>query len=235
MMDNSTYLKVKVIMDEYGVPTAIWYPIMLMESGGNPKSHNPKGEDSRGVFQINLYAHPQWSNLNLYDPEINARIAAENFLLPAYKKAQDKGLTSTIDQAEYVWRYGIRPKWTVEKANSIRQAASSFSLPTGSVEESPAVEVNTPTESYWQKWLKYQKLLLAGKWTEAEAYRAGWTVEGTGQIEKDISEEATENVEQGNNFLLDKFQQIVILIVGIVMLSLGILVLSRNGVKELIK
>jgi len=234
----SIYETVKKIMDEYGVPASIWYPIMQMESGGNPESHNPNGEDSRGLFQINLYAHPQWSHLNLYDPEVNARIAAENFLLPAYKQAQAKGLTNTVDQAEYVWRYGIRPFWTAKKAAAIRQAASSFSPPTGTTDDAWGDLLDTaantggqtPTESYWQRWLKYQKLILTGKWTEAEAYRAGWEVEGVGQTEGDISEEGTNNVEQGNNFLLDKFKQVNMTIIGLVLMTVGVIVLNRKEV-----
>jgi hypothetical protein len=32
--------------------------IALAESGGNSRAHNPVGEDSRGLWQINARAHP---------------------------------------------------------------------------------------------------------------------------------------------------------------------------------
>lgn len=114
------------IMQEYGIPEFIWRPIMNMESGGNPESWNQSGEDSRGLFQINLSAHPQWQDLNLFDPAINAQIAAENFLSPAYQEAQAQGLTNPEDITAYVWKNGIRPYWTDEKNLAIRAETSEF-------------------------------------------------------------------------------------------------------------
>ena len=32
-------------------------------------------EDSRGLMQINLLAHPEYQNLDLYDPLINCQVA----------------------------------------------------------------------------------------------------------------------------------------------------------------
>lgn len=53
--------------------------VISLESGGNPNAHNTSGEDSRGLFQINVGpgAHTQWAGLNLYDPAINASRARE--------------------------------------------------------------------------------------------------------------------------------------------------------------
>ncbi len=51
--------------------------VALAESGGNSSSHNSHGEDSRGLWQINLNAHPQWRDRDLYDPKINAQLAYE--------------------------------------------------------------------------------------------------------------------------------------------------------------
>jgi hypothetical protein len=51
--------------------------IAKAESGGNPNAHNPRGEDSRGLWQINVRADQaratKWGNL--YDPLSNARAA----------------------------------------------------------------------------------------------------------------------------------------------------------------
>ena len=49
--------------------------IALAESGGNSGAHNPHGEDSRGLWQINSRAHPDLAGVDLYDPVENARAA----------------------------------------------------------------------------------------------------------------------------------------------------------------
>ena len=60
--------------DESATMTAI----ALAESGGNSKAHNPHGEDSRGLWQINGKAHPSFlTKYNLYDPQDNAKAAYE--------------------------------------------------------------------------------------------------------------------------------------------------------------
>jgi len=60
--------------DEAATMTAI----SLAESGGNSKAHNPHGEDSRGLWQINGKAHPSFlTKYNLYDPQDNAKAAFE--------------------------------------------------------------------------------------------------------------------------------------------------------------
>lgn len=57
----------------------IWHAVLIAyrESGFNTGAHNPKGEDSRGLFQINVAynAHPQLANYNLFDPQVNAFFA----------------------------------------------------------------------------------------------------------------------------------------------------------------
>lgn len=54
--------------------------ICFCESSFNTNAHNTAGEDSRGLMQINVDAHPQYSNLNLFDPQINANIAYKIYL-----------------------------------------------------------------------------------------------------------------------------------------------------------
>ena len=51
--------------------------IALAESGGTAGAHNPRGEDSRGLWQINVAAHPTCAGDDLYDPLDNARAAFE--------------------------------------------------------------------------------------------------------------------------------------------------------------
>lgn len=51
--------------------------ICRCESSFNTAAHNTSGEDSRGLMQINVNAHPQYMNLNLFDPSVNTQIAFE--------------------------------------------------------------------------------------------------------------------------------------------------------------
>lgn len=53
--------------------------ICYCESGFNSEAHNTKGENSKGLMQININAHPEYSDLNLFDPQINANVAYEIF------------------------------------------------------------------------------------------------------------------------------------------------------------
>jgi hypothetical protein len=49
------------------------------ESGYHTGAHNDQGEDSRGLFQINVVpaSYPALAKFNLYDPMLNVRWAAE--------------------------------------------------------------------------------------------------------------------------------------------------------------
>ncbi|RSM74808.1 hypothetical protein DMH04_39490, partial [Kibdelosporangium aridum] len=49
--------------------------IAMAESGGNDGAHNPHGENSKGLWQINQAAHPHFASVNLFDPVQNARAA----------------------------------------------------------------------------------------------------------------------------------------------------------------
>lgn len=61
---------------------ALNYAVLIAEceSGFNTNAHNTKNEDSRGLMQINVNAHPELSNLNLFDPEINTIEAYKIYL-----------------------------------------------------------------------------------------------------------------------------------------------------------
>jgi len=58
--------------------------IAKAESSGNPSAYNPEiaagnpqGKGSYGLWQINLNAHPEFSSVNLFDPQTNAAAAFE--------------------------------------------------------------------------------------------------------------------------------------------------------------
>jgi hypothetical protein len=136
-LSTDNYAKVKAVMEKYGIPEWIWYPAMMVESGGDTNAHTVSGvDDSYGLFQINLKANKQYSGYNLNDPVVNATIAARDFLLPGYTTA--KTLTSdTKKQAEISYSGlkdpenvnsrsyiagGIKPAWT----SSLKTSFDSF-------------------------------------------------------------------------------------------------------------
>jgi hypothetical protein len=49
--------------------------ICACESSFNTNAHNTSGENSKGLMQINVDAHPEYKNLDLFDPVINTKIA----------------------------------------------------------------------------------------------------------------------------------------------------------------
>jgi cell wall-associated NlpC family hydrolase len=49
--------------------------VALAESGGHVDAHATHGEDSRGLWQINVAAHTSMSSIDLYDPIANAKEA----------------------------------------------------------------------------------------------------------------------------------------------------------------
>ncbi len=63
---------------EGGYPGALAGPVLL--PGADPNHWtNTNGEDSHGLWQINVRAHPQYQNVNLFDPATNAQAAVEVF------------------------------------------------------------------------------------------------------------------------------------------------------------
>ena len=113
--------EVSEVFAKYKIPQYVWKPIMMMESKGNPLAELKNDiETSRGLYQINIVANPQYAGLDLFNPVVNAEIAAKYFIEPAYKKAQKAQLETPLDITEYVWRYGIRPYWTAEKSQAVR-------------------------------------------------------------------------------------------------------------------
>lgn len=54
--------------------------ICYCESGFNTLARNlTSKEDSRGLMQVNVKAHPEYLNVDLYDPEINCMVAYQIF------------------------------------------------------------------------------------------------------------------------------------------------------------
>jgi hypothetical protein len=72
--------------------------IARLESGWRTSAWNTAGEDSRGLWQINVAdnAHPQLRDSNLFDPQVNAFYAGRIFALSGwrawYNSAKQLGL-----------------------------------------------------------------------------------------------------------------------------------------------
>jgi hypothetical protein len=59
-----------------GLDLQVAIAVALAESGGREDAHAlTRKEDSRGLWQINVRAHPEFANTNLYDGATNARAA----------------------------------------------------------------------------------------------------------------------------------------------------------------
>lgn len=139
------------VMARFGIPEYIWRPILELESGGDPyaRAVTPR-EDSRGLFQINVVAHPQYATTNLYDPAVNAEIAARDFLLPAFSAVRD--VPDPAAQAAYVYREGIRPQWTADLDARVRARAVELAsqqkpiIPGGEIRAAP------PEDAWTRFW-----------------------------------------------------------------------------------
>lgn len=49
--------------------------IAMAESGGDSNAHATHGENSMGLWQVNMATHPEFASVNLYDPLQNAKAA----------------------------------------------------------------------------------------------------------------------------------------------------------------
>ncbi|WP_239375896.1 NlpC/P60 family protein [Frankia sp. Cj5] len=127
--------------------------VALAESGGNSDSHNSHGEDSRGLWQINLNAHPQWRDRDLYDPRVNARLAYD-----VSRQGRDvSAWTST--------HHGTDAKYLDYKAHAQRAAIEAG--------DGPGLGVWTGTQGYGHR-------LAAGDNTDDSAGGAHGAAHGTG-------------------------------------------------------
>lgn len=151
--------QIKSVMDKYGIPEKIWLPIAVAESSLNKDSTAiTPTEFSKGIFQINVKAHPQYSYYDLYDPTVNAEIAAKDFILPAYNYAKSvtsdekkqaliiySGLKDPDNiKAGYIPEGGIRPLWTPSKKewfSNLFDTSSTFT-PTTAVNNTTPISNN---------------------------------------------------------------------------------------------
>jgi len=89
------------------------YSIVWYESKFDPTAHATKGEDSRGLLQVNVAdphhkkRHPRKDKL--FDPAYNLEYQLDELKI-YYDKGKKQGL-SGVELATYISRYGQRPNW----------------------------------------------------------------------------------------------------------------------------
>jgi hypothetical protein len=99
------------------------YAIMGYESNFDPTCHATKGEDSRGLLQVNV-GHPAHASRHpnktkLFDPAYNLDYQLDE-LSEYYKLGQKKGL-SGVELTIFISKYGQRPKWSKNIETLIRK------------------------------------------------------------------------------------------------------------------
>jgi hypothetical protein len=100
----------KTYGDKHGIPKEVWYPIVMLEIGGNITTTTvTKREDSRGLLQINTRVH-KVDKTKVYDPEYNLDYQMPE-LAKKYREAKAKGMKG-LEVVYYVERYGQRCEWT---------------------------------------------------------------------------------------------------------------------------
>lgn len=91
-------------------------------------AHNPNGEDSRGLFQINVRAHPKWKDIDLYNPYKNTA----GILLLAFSQKQFWEAMqgqSVLDLTYVICRWVERPRHPEKKARERMAIARSWYSP----------------------------------------------------------------------------------------------------------
>ena len=56
------------------------FQLLSVKVAFDTNAHDTSGEDSKGLWQINLNAHPEFLSWNLYDPQSNAFAAYQIYL-----------------------------------------------------------------------------------------------------------------------------------------------------------
>lgn len=107
-------LKIFTLEQRRAICMALWVNAW-QESRFKAGAHNPNGEDSRGLFQINVRAHPQWKDIDLYNPYKNT--AAFLILCLKERRFLEQIQSQSVLRLTYiVCRYVERPKNPEQKA-----------------------------------------------------------------------------------------------------------------------
>lgn len=144
-MDNNILTLLENASQKYGVPMTVLYPIVMTESGGNTNQRAlTPTEDSRGLFQVNLYSNPNANSSQLFNPQYNI-----DYMLPTIKKSYDeavsKGLTGK-DITLYVEKNAERPQWTDTVVSNITKYFNDYTGSNSNTTTSTAIPTNTVTD-----------------------------------------------------------------------------------------
>src|SRR3990167_5772903 len=193
--NNSDYNAIALIQKYF--PKSEWqtaYAVMMGESGGQniPSQFNQrKTENSHGLFQINLQAHPQMAQ-KVYDPEENVKFAAQlqreqgwqpwgAYTSGGYKKylAEANQVMGTPQQGGFEsvvkdFTAAVTPK-TAYASEGENMSGVSPLMPTPSYYLPKSSEINTQPEYTVKKgdtlWDIAQKSLGSGqRWKELIGY-----------------------------------------------------------------
>ena len=105
--------------DKEKLPKEVWYPIIMMESGGSTVSTMiTKKEHSIGLLQVNTLVH-EVKRTDMYDPEKNLAYQMPE-LADKYREAKEMGL-SGLAVVYYVERYGQRCNWTQTVKDTLKK------------------------------------------------------------------------------------------------------------------
>ncbi|CUU58008.1 Transglycosylase SLT domain-containing protein [Parafrankia irregularis] len=119
-----------------GIPLSTWVAVALAESGGNTTAHATVGEDSRGLWQINMRAHASWvGNRDLYDPNVNAWAARQ--------VCQSQGIT-----AWSAYTNGMHTKYLARGAAAAAAVGNSVST---TVSTAPSASANRAVDSGYMR------------------------------------------------------------------------------------
>lgn len=146
------------------LPVAV--AVALAESSGNTAAHATKGEDSRGVWQINVQAHPEYAAQDLYNLDTNAAAAY------AIWKKSGWGPWSAHNNGSYLLYMGrgLAAAGVTNITNTATGAAKDAASAIPGVDQAKVVagflgDLQDP--AIWQRILKVAVgggLLLAGAW-----------------------------------------------------------------------
>jgi len=104
------------------------YSIICYESRYDPACHNTRGEDSRGLLQVNVadksHRKRNPNVTKLFDPAYNLDYQLDE-LYDYYILGQRKGLKGA-ELAKLISKYGQRPQWSQSIANQIDQSYKLF-------------------------------------------------------------------------------------------------------------
>ena len=116
------YKQVYQNMKDQGIPPWVWYPIMMCESGGDPKAWNSSlTENSKGLFQINIMANPKYHSYDLFNPGINAALIAKYWIKPVWDKGKYRYNWPSLVGCKDCYKNGVLPFWTVDLEEKVEK------------------------------------------------------------------------------------------------------------------